>query len=204
MDTKIEIDSLIRLDDTGMIKPVTVRQMTDKDIRELYSRDNTSDKKEYIADCIVIYMCGDPKSPARQQGLTEDECIKYAINQTGLKKNYKQDLLVRRLIKRYNDENLTEAGRTLDNLLKAIHNENKIIDKYLTFLNAELESAASIEAATQVANLMSDINKIAKDIPALTNALNTAKQNIMFEIQEEQSRGGNKVLSSMNAEDYME
>lgn len=203
MEANIEIDTLLVIDDTGMPKPPTVRQLVDKDIRELYTRDNTPDKKNYIADAIVIYMVGDPKSPARQQGLSEDECYKYAIEQSGVKKNYKNDLLVRRLIKRYNDQNLTEAGRVIDNLLKAIHNENKVIDKYLTFLNAEIDSAATIETASQVANLMTDINKIAKALPELVSALNTAKQNLMLEIQEEQSRGGNKVLSSMNAEDYM-
>lgn len=199
----IDIDTLLILDDTGMPQAPTLRQLLDKDMRELYTRDITPDKKNYIADCIVIYMCGDPKSPARQQGLTEDECYKYAIEQSGVKKNYKNDLLVRRLIKRYNEQNLTEAGKVVDNLLKAIHNENKVIDKYLTFLGAEIDSAASIEGAVQVANLMQDINKIAKNLPDLITSLNTAKQNLALEIQEEQSRGGGKVLSSMNAEDYM-
>lgn len=178
--------------------------MIDRDIRELYSRDPSSDKSKYIAECIIIYMCGDPKSPARQQGLSEEECLKFAINQTGLPKNYKPDILVKRLIKRYNDENLTEAGRVVDNLLKAIHNENKIIDKYLTFLNAEIENTSTIDAAAQIAGLMGNINKIAKDLPDLVGALNTAKQNLMYEIEEEQSRGGGKVLSSMNAEDYLD
>lgn len=201
---KINIDSLLLLDDTGMPKTITLRQMLDKDVRELYTRDFTEDKSKYIAECIVIYMCGDPKSPARQQGLSEEECIKFAIAQTGLPKSYKPDIVVKRLIKKYNDENLTEAGRVVDNLLKAIHNENKIIDKYLTFLNAEIENAATIDSAAQIAGLMANINKIAKDLPDLVGALNTAKQNLMYEIEEEQSRGGGKVLSSMNAEDYLD
>lgn len=201
---KFEIDSLLRLDDSGLPKPIDVRQMTNKAIRELYTRDKTAEKSRYIDECIIIYMCGDPKSPARQQGLSDTECLKYAIGQTTLPKNYKPDVLVQSLIRQYNDENLTEAGRVVDNLLKAIHNENKIIDKYLLFLNAELESAPTIDSARQVADLMADINKIAKDIPGLTAALNTAKQNIMLNVQEEQGRGGSKILSSMNAENYID
>lgn len=201
---KLTIDSLLRLDDTGMIEPADLRQLLNRDIRELFQRDKDPNKSGYIADCIVIYMCGDPKSPARQQGLSEDECIKYAIQQTGIKKDYKKDILVRKLIKQYNEENLTESGKVVDNLLKAIHNQNKVIDKYLEFLNGALESAATIEQTSQVVNLMSDLNKIAKDLPTLVNALNTAKNNLMYDIQEEQSRGGGKVLSSMNAEDYMD
>ena len=66
MNNKLTIDSLLILDDTGMPKPPTIRQIIDRDIRELYRRDKTPDKKNYIADCIVIYYLGDPKSPARQ------------------------------------------------------------------------------------------------------------------------------------------
>lgn len=201
--TNLNIDALITVDDTGMPQAPNLRQLLDKDVRQLYTRDVTPDKKNYIADCIVIYMVGDPKSPARQQGLTEDECYKFAIEQSGVKKDYKSDLLVRRLIKKYNDQNITEAGKVVDNLLKAIHNENKIIDKYLTFLGAEIDCAATIEGAIQVDNIMQNINKIAKSLPDLITSLNTAKQNLALEIQEEQSRGGGKVLSSMNAEDYM-
>lgn len=201
---KLNIDSLLRLDESNTIKPVDLRQMLNKSIRELYTRDKSSDKEMYINECIVIYMLGDPKSPARQQGLTEKECLEYAIKQTTLPKSYKPDALVKSLISQYNVENLTEAGRVFENLLKAMHSQNLLIEKYITILQGELISASSREDVAQISTIMADINKIAKEVPNLVNSLNTAKQNIMYEIQEEQSRGGNKILSSMNAEEYLQ
>ena len=128
MNNKLTIDSLLILDDTGMPKPPTIRQIIDRDIRELYRRDKTPDKKNYIADCIVIYYLGDPKSPARQAGLSDPEALKMAIKQAGLTDSYIPDVLVIRLIKRYYDENITEAGKVVENILKGIHNINLSID----------------------------------------------------------------------------
>ena len=59
-NNKLLIDSLLLLDDTGMPQPPTLKQLIDRDVRELYRRDKTKDKKMYIAECIVIYYLGDP------------------------------------------------------------------------------------------------------------------------------------------------
>lgn len=200
---KFTIDSLLRLDDSNIPKPVDLRQMMNKSIRELYTRDKSPNKEQYINECIIIYHMGDPKSPARQQGLSDEDCLKLAIRQTSLPKTYKPDILVLGLINQYKAENLTEAGRVYDNLLKAIHTQNKLVERYIAILEGELaNSGANIEQVTLVGNVMANINKIAKDIPDLVSSLNTAKQNIMYEQQEEQGRGGNKILFSMNAENY--
>ena len=97
----VTIDSMLVVDDTGMPVPPTIRQLLDRDIRTLYTRDKSKDKKQYIAECIVIYQLGDPKSPARQSGLSEREALKYAIEQAGLNSDYIPDQLVLKLIKRY-------------------------------------------------------------------------------------------------------
>ena len=101
MNYKLAIDTLIRIDDNGMPIAPTARQLIDKDIRELYRRDKSRNKDKYIQECIVIYYIGDPKSPARQSGLSEPECLKMAIEQAGLPKDYIPDTLVLKLIKRY-------------------------------------------------------------------------------------------------------
>ena len=75
MNYKLTIDSLLIIDDNGMPKPPTLRQLIDRDIRELFTRDKTPDKVKAIAECGVIYQCGDPKSHAKQQGLSNDERI---------------------------------------------------------------------------------------------------------------------------------
>ena len=114
MATKLDIDTLLTIDDTGMpVAPSSVRELIDKDVRELYNRDRTKDKKKYIQECIVIYYLGDPKSPAQQAGLSEVESLKMAIEQADLPSSYIPDPLVIKLYEKYYDQNIGEAGRTV-------------------------------------------------------------------------------------------
>ena len=185
MNNKLLIDSLIEIDDSGMPKPPTTRNLLDRDVRELYRRDDSKDKHRYIAECMVIYYLGDPKSPARQSGLSDPEALKMAIDQAGLEKDYIPDVLVLRLIKRYYEQNITEAGKVVENLL-----------------NEKLHSTISLDEITTIMNIVDLVRKAAGDIPSTVKKLEEAKQNLMYEKETELSRGGNVVLSSMDAEDY--
>ena len=197
----VTIDSMLVVDDTGMPVPPTIRQLLDRDIRSLYTRDKSKDKKQYIAECIVIYQLGDPKSPARQSGLSEKEALKYAIEQAGLDKTYIPDSLVLRLINRYKDENLTEAGRVVENILQTIHNINLGISQINRFLNDKLASPLDGDTIGTILGLVDNVKKQAGDIPSILKKLEEAKQNLLYEQQTELSRGGTAVLSSMDAED---
>ena len=197
----ITIDSMLVVDDTGMPVPPTIRQLLDRDIRTLYTRDKSKDKKQYISECIIIYQLGDPKSPARQSGLSEKEALKYAIEQAGLDKTYMPDSLVLRLIKRYKDENLTEAGRVVENILQTIHNINLGISQINRFLNEKLASPLDGDTIGIILGLVDNVKKQAGDIPSILKKLEEAKQNLLYEQQTELSRGGTAVLSSMDAED---
>ena len=192
---------MLVVDDSGMPVPPTVRQLLDKDIRTLYSRDKSPDKKQYIAEAIVIYQLGDPKSPARQSGLSEAEALRYAIEQAGLPSDYIPDTLVLRLIKRYYDENITEAGRVVENLLQTIHNINLGISQINRYLNEQLSTPLTNETIGIILSLVDNVKKQAGDIPSTLKKLEEAKQNLMYEQETELSRGGNQVLSSMDAED---
>ena len=203
MNYKLTIDSLLIIDDNGMPKPPTLRQLIDRDIRELFTRDKTSDKKKYIAEAIVIYYLGDPKSPARQAGLSDPEALKMAIEQAGLENNYIPDKLVLRLITRYYDENITEAGKVVENILKGIHNINLSIDVINNLLNEKLNSQITLEEVPTIMALIDSVNKKASELPSLLKKLEEAKQNLMYEKETELSRGGGTVLSSMDAEDYI-
>ena len=203
MNYKLTIDSLLIIDDNGMPKPPTLRQLIDRDIRELFTRDKTPDKKKYIADAIVIYYLGDPKSPARQAGLSDPEALKMAIEQAGLENNYIPDKLVLRLITRYYDENITEAGKVVENILKGIHNINLSIDVINNLLNEKLNSQITLEEVPNIMALIDSVNKKASELPSLLKKLEEAKQNLMYEKETELSRGGGTVLSSMDAEDYI-
>ena len=202
MNNKLLIDSLLLIDDNGMPKAPTIRQLLDKDVRLLYTRDKTSDKKHYIAECIVIYYLGDPKSPARQSGLSDPEALKMAIEQAGLNKDYIPDSLVLRLIKRYYDENITEAGKVVENIQKGIHNINLSIDVINSLLNEKLNSSITLEDISNIIPLIDNVNKKASELPSIIKKLEEAKQNLMYEKETEISRGGGSVLSSMDAEAY--
>ena len=54
IQNKLTLDTLIAVDDTGMPKKPTIRQLIDADIRELWTRDKTPDKVKAIAECGVI------------------------------------------------------------------------------------------------------------------------------------------------------
>ena len=202
MSKIVTIDSMLVVDDSGMPVPPTVRQLLDKDIRDLYSRDKTPDKKQYIAEAIIIYQLGDPKSPARQSGLSEVEALKYAKEQAGLPANYVTDRLVLKLINRYYNENITEAGRVVENIMQTIHNVNLVINHINKFLNEQLaKPTLSGEELQVVYNNIAAVKKEAGDIPSVLKKLEEAKQNLVYEQEAELSRGGNLVLSSMNADE---
>ena len=201
MNNKLLIDSLINIDDSGMPQAPTTRQLIDRDVRELYRRDTSKDKQKYIKECIVIYYLGDPKSPAKQNGLSDAEALKMAIEQAGLPADYLPDKLVIRLIKRYYNENITEAGVVVENILKGIHNINLIITNINELLNEQLKTNITIESVQSVVSMIDIVNKKSAEMPALIKALEEAKQNLMYEKETELSRGGGQVLSSMDSEE---
>jgi hypothetical protein len=201
MNYKLTIDTLITIDDNGMPQPPTTRQMIDKDVRMLYSRDKTKDKSRYIAECIVIYYLGDPKSPARQSGLNEVESLKLAIEQAGLPKDYTPDSLVINLIKRYYEQNITEAGKVVENMMQTIHNINLYVSQANNLLNEKLNGTITLEELNTISPLLDSFKKQASDIHSLLKKLEEAKQNLMYEKETEISRGGVQVLSSMRASD---
>ena len=203
MNNKLNIDTLITIDDTGMPVPPNTRQLIDKDVRELYRRDKTKDKQGYVKECIVIYYLGDPKSPARQAGLSDAEALKMAIEQSDLPSDYIPDTLVTRLISRYYNECIGEAGRVVENILKSIHNVNLSLDVINQLLNEKLKSTTDIGQIGEILDLIDKVTKRAGDIPAVVKKLTEAKENLMYEQETQLSRGGGIVSSSMDAESYI-
>ena len=204
MATRLDIDLLINIDDSGMPVPPTIRQLVDKDIRELYTRDKSKDKKRYIQEAIVIYYLGDPKSPAKQAGLSDVESLNMAIEQADLPSNYIPDKLVLKLIDKYYKQNIGEAGRTVENILKGIHNVNISIDVINQYLNEKLKTITDADQIEKILTLVDNVNKKAGEIPNLVKKLEEAKQNLLYEKETEMARGGNIVSSSMDAENYID
>ena len=65
--TKLSIDSLILIDDNGMPVAPTIRQLVDKDVRELYTRDKSKDKHNYLAKISII----EPTGSGGRNGISE-------------------------------------------------------------------------------------------------------------------------------------
>ena len=198
---QINIDKLLTVDETGMPKAPNLRQILDKDIALLWQRDTTKDKRKYIAECGVIYYLGDPKSPARQQGLTDEEALRMAIDNFNLSKDYQIDSLVRKLIDKYYNQNITEAGVALEVLHKSIHLVSIAATKINDILNRKLSNAISDEDITQILIMMDAVSKRITEIPALTKALGVAYENLRNEEEQQLARGGKQILSSMDADE---
>nr|DAM74645.1 MAG TPA: hypothetical protein [Crassvirales sp.] len=196
------IDKMLVIDDSGMPVAPTIRQLMDKDIKQLYTRDKTKDKSNYIRECIVIYYLGDPKSPAKQSGLSDAESLKMAIQQAGLKDDYIPDELVQKIIKRYYYQNITEAGKVVENIQKGIHNINLSVDAINSILNEKLQSGLTLDDLPNILGMVDNVNKKASELPSIIKKLEEAKQNLMYEKETEVARGGNAVLSSMDASNY--
>lgn len=200
MASDVVIEKMLTIDNTGMPKAPTIRQLQDKDVALLWQRDTSKDKHKYIGDVGVIYYLGDPKSPARQQGLSDEESLKMAIDNFGLSKNYTPDSLVSKLINKYYTSNITEAGVALEALRKSIHLISIAAVRINEQLNRKLSGALADEDITSILTMMDAVSKRIAEIPALTKALGTAYENLRNEEEEQFARGGKQILSSMDAE----
>ena len=201
MAATVSIDKMLTIDETGMPQAPTLRQILDKDVALLWQRDTTKDKRKYIAEAGVIYYLGDPKSPAKQQGLTDAEALQMAIDNFNLPKDYQIDSLVRKLIDKYYTQNITEAGVALEVLHKSIHLVSIAATKINDILNKKLSGAISDEDISSILTMMDAVSKRIVEIPALTKALGVAYENLRNEEEEQLARGGKQILSSMDADE---
>jgi hypothetical protein len=203
VNDKLIIDKLLTIDNNGMPAAPNIRELLDSDVRKLYERDKTKDKSNYIRDCIIIYYLGDPKSPAKQAGLSDKEALKMACEQAGVKVQV-PDMLVLKLVKKYYEQNITEAGRVVENITKGLHNINIAIEAMNDILNQKLSKKAELDITTmgEVLNLVDAVNKKAGELPSIMKKLEEAKQNLLYEKETELARGGGAVSSSMDASNY--
>lgn len=199
--TNVVIEKMLTIDETGMPKAPNIRQLQDKDVALLWQRDTTKDKQKYIKEVGVIYYLGDPKSPAKQQGLSDAESLQLAIDNYNLPKDYVPDSLVRKLIDKYYTQNITEAGVALEVLHKSIHLVSIAATKINDILNRKLSNAISDEDITQILTMMDAVSKRITEIPALTKSLGVAYENLRNEEEQQIARGGKQILSSMDADE---
>lgn len=198
--SNLDIDKLLVIDNTGMPQAPGIRQLIDKDIALLWQRDTTKDKRNYIAQCGIIYYLGDPKSPARQQGLSDREALNMAIEQFDLPKDYVPDALVKKLIDKYYKQNITEAGIAIENLNKSIHLISLAANKINDLLNAKLTQNIVEDDIAGVLALIDSVAKKITEVPNLVKALGVAYENLRTEEETKMARGGMIISSSMDAD----
>ena len=85
--------------------------------------------------------------------------------------------------------------------MQTIHNINLGIGQINRFLNEQLATPLTADTIATILSLVDNVKKQAGDIPSTLKKLEEAKQNLMYEQETEISRGGNAVLSSMDADD---
>lgn len=193
----LDLDWMLTIDETGMPQAPTIKQLLDKDVALLWTRDKTPDKIQYIKEVGVIYYLGDPKGPCLQEGLSEKESLKRAIENFDLPKDYQPDILVWKLIKRYYTQRVGAAMENVIVLKKGLHNNTLAASKLNELLNEQLNEGASLETAGTIIQLMDSLNKKVSDMPGLLKALQQAEENLLFEQEQTAGRGGEAVISSM-------
>ena len=193
----LDLDWMLTIDETGMPQAPNIKQLLDRDVALLWTRDKTPDKIQYIKEVGVIYYLGDPKGPCLQEGLSEKESLRRAIENFDLPKDYQPDGLVWKLIKRYYNQRVGAAMENVIVLKKGLHNNTLAASKLNELLNEKLNEGASLETAASIIALMDSLNKKVSDMPGLLKALQQAEENLLFEQEQTSGRGGEVVLSSM-------
>ena len=193
----LDLDWMLTIDETGMPKAPNIKQLLDRDVAILWTRDKSPDKMQYIKEVGVIYYLGDPKGPCLQEGLSEKESLKRAIENFDLPKDYQPDTLVWKLIKKYYNQRVGAAMENVIVLKKGLHNNTLAASKLNELLNEKLNEGASLETAASIISLMDSLNKKVSDMPGLLKALQQAEENLLFEQEQTSGRGGEVVLSSM-------
>lgn len=197
--SKLNIKNLLTFDIYGNVEPVSIGQILDKDVFELYSRDYSSDKEKYKKECGVIYYLGDPNSPVRQNGLSEKEALAEAIENFNLPKDYVPDELVSRLINRYNINAITPAGVAIENIKKALHRVSHASIKIGEVIDKLMEGAIEPTDVATFIELSNKLGKLSTELPNYVASLKVAQDNLRNESEELEARGGEVIQYTMDA-----
>lgn len=198
---RLTLERILTIDSTGMPKPPSITQILDKDVRTLWARDKSPDKSMYIKEVGVIYYLADPKSPPKQQGLSDKESIKLAIENYDLPKDYLPDELVWKIIEKYAEQAAGPAMKAVVSLRKALHNVTIASDKINELLNNKLVEGIGDNDIPLTISYIDSINKKITDIPNLLAALRKAEDECINEQETMTARGGVQITSSMIEEE---
>lgn len=200
----LDLTGMISINEQGYPYAPNVYQIQDRDVRELYLRDNSSDKFKYIQEAGVVYYVADPKSAPNQMGYSRAEALNAARANYGLPGDWQPDKLILRLIDRYHEDKMGVAGEALETVLRAVHNASRAANILSEKLTEKLNQGLQSEDTLPVIDLINKLNGIINLIPDQIKTLGEAKQAATLEMEQKKARGGKVVTSSMSAKDAME
>lgn len=153
-----------------------------------------------------IYQICDYKSYANQHGLSEKEAHEFAINVSGLPKDWKVDDLTKAGIERYKQLRSSPARELNKEILATLHTSSKLVAKINRYLEKQLEKPDFKD--DDINNITTNhfkVIELAKKIPEQIKALNDLKDTIdKEEGNTDKRRGGDVIKDSMDANNDIE
>lgn len=153
-----------------------------------------------------IYQICDYKSYANQHGLSEKEAHEFAINVSGLPKDWKVDDLTKAGIERYKQLRSSPARELNKEILATLHTSSKLVAKINRYLEKQLEKPDFKD--DDINNITTNhfkVIELAKKIPEQIKALNDLKDTIdKEEGNTDKRRGGDVIRDSMDANNDIE
>ncbi len=158
---------LFSLSPKGELSVNTHEVLGIESFRTIINRDKSRDKLKAFKELTYIYLTVDFNSPLVKQGLSEAKIRKEAIDKVELPKGWKEDDVIKRAAKDYDDLQEDVARRTIKDILDLFANYSKIIKKIKTSLDKLLDDKTDItnDQARDALNLIRTTLTVAKEIP---------------------------------------
>lgn len=200
------IDEMLTVDRNGFVAALSLRQLQNKLVADVYARDRSSDKDFAKRELGLVYWVGDFKSPANQSGMSFDEAIQDAIENYGLPSTYKPDNVILSLIAQYRERYVYgAAGSAVMACLKGLRLCSIVCSKLSDQLNEYVSTGGcDVDQLESVTDTMTSIMKISKDLPSNIKALNDAEEALKYQIETQKAAyGGKRVSKSMDPTGYL-
>lgn len=153
-----------------------------------------------------IYQICDYMSYSKQHGLSEKESHKYAIDISGLPKDWKVDELTKAGMERYKQLRSSPARELNKEILTTLHTSSKLVGVINRYLAQQLEKPDfKDEDINNITSNHFKVIELAKKIPEQIKALNELKDAIdKEEGNVDKRRGGDKIQDSMETNNDVE
>lgn len=196
----LDITKMLAVNDQGIPYAPNLYQIQNKDVRELYIRDTSSNKLRYIKEAGVIFYIADPKSPPNQMGYSYPEALAAAKANYGLDPNWECDDLILRIINEYK-KGWSPAEESLNSVSRALHNANLAANFISEQLSIKINSGIQAEDTLVVIDYINKLTAIINLLPNQLKTINEAKQAVLLDNQQRKARGGKTITTSMLASD---